>query len=95
LSRSPEPYIRQAAERSLAQLDALDAIDDLQARVDRSRAILGRDPADWGDVVRAGQLAGIPADQTGTPFIYEPASHTVTLGPQSSLSPLPPRFAHR
>jgi tetratricopeptide (TPR) repeat protein len=95
LLRSPEPYIQRAAERSLAQLQALDAIDTAQAFVERARDTLGRYPDDWAEIVRALFLPGIPADPTGTPFLYDARTHVVSLDPQSPLSPLPPRFARR
>jgi tetratricopeptide (TPR) repeat protein len=90
LLRSPEPYIQRSAERSLAQLQALDAIDELQTLVERASASLGRAPADWSEVMR-----GVPADATGTPFLYDPVSRTVSLDPTSPLSPLPQRFTGR
>jgi tetratricopeptide (TPR) repeat protein len=90
LLRSPEPYIQRSAERSLAQLQALDAIDELQALVERASASLGRAPAGWFEV-----LPGVPADATDTPFLYDPVSRTVSLNPTSPLFPLPKRFTGR
>ena len=89
LLTSDQNYIRAAAERGLAQLSALDAIDQLQAMVDRYRAALGVAPGGWMDLVRARVLAGIPADPTGEPFVYDQSTGTVGLSPQSKLSPLP------
>jgi tetratricopeptide (TPR) repeat protein len=95
LLSSPEPYVRNAGERSLAQLQALDAIDELEALVARYQAAMGRHPSGWPDLVRAGLLRGIPADSSGAAFVYDPASHTVSLSPESELAPLPPTFARR
>jgi tetratricopeptide (TPR) repeat protein len=95
LLTSNEAYLRQAGERGLAKLGALDAIDDLQALIERFHAATGRYPASWGDLIRAGWLRGPPADATATPFVYDPASHQVTLSPQSPLAPLPRGLGRR
>ena len=60
LLTSNEAYIRTAAERSLAQLQTLDLIDDMQARVEAFRARTGRYPADWRELGTASGLPGIP-----------------------------------
>jgi hypothetical protein len=95
LRTSEEAYLRQAAERGLAQLRALDAIDVLQERVDRFRVITGRPPNDWVAVVRAGLLAGLPADESGTPFVLDPGTAHVGLSPESLLGPLPRGLGRR
>jgi tetratricopeptide (TPR) repeat protein len=84
-----ETFIRNAAERGLAQLQALDGIDQLQGLVERFRRATGRYPSNWAEMVRAGLVAGIPADGTGTPFALDPATNRVTLSPESPLFPLP------
>ncbi len=89
LLESREAYIRQAAERLRLQLQALDAIDELQRAVDEHEADTGRYPSAWIELVRAGALPGIPLDPTGVPFAYDPATHLVSLGRGSPLSPLP------
>jgi hypothetical protein len=95
IASSPEPYLRNAAERSLAQLQALDAIDELQAIVERVNVALGHYPSGWPEIIQARFLPGRPADQTGAQFAYDPITHEVSLDPQSSLAPLPPRFTKR
>jgi tetratricopeptide (TPR) repeat protein len=92
LRQSPEPYIRQAAERSMTQLAALDVIDQLEARVELFHSRVGRYPDGWGDMIRAGALRGLPLDPSGTPFLYDRETRQVTLSPESSLAPLPPVF---
>ena len=90
--QSQEGYIRQAAERALAQLAVLDAIDELEALVGRFEARTGRPPQSWGDLVRVGALRGLPIDPTGVPLVYDAATRQVTISPDSSLHPLPPMF---
>ncbi len=94
MRQSPQRYIRETAERNLAQLDALDAIDRLQALVEHYRERAGTYPESWADLIRAGLLPGVPADVTGAPFAYDANAHRVRLGSSSSLSPLPPAFRH-
>ena len=93
LMGADQPWIRQAAERGLEQLGALDAIDQLQALVERYRTGAGQYPQGWPDLIRAGLLAGMPVDTTGAPFVYDPTTQAVSLSPQSSLGPLPKALA--
>jgi tetratricopeptide (TPR) repeat protein len=87
LLASPEAYIRNAAERGLAQLGALEGIDQLQALVEAFAARTGRYPESLASLP---ELRGqTPVDATGTPFHYDPGTHVVELGPTSSLAPLP------
>jgi hypothetical protein len=81
-------WLRNEAERRLAQLTALDTIDQLQKIVDAVTARDGRPPADWGPVVRAMQWRGIPGDPTGTAYEID-ASGRVRISPRSRLFPLP------
>jgi tetratricopeptide (TPR) repeat protein len=90
LLSSNEGYIRASAERGLAQLTALEAIDQLQAMVERYQAVSGTYPTAWADLIRARILPGLPGDPSGAPFVLDPISHRVGLSPDSSLSPLPP-----
>ena len=86
---SGESYIRAAAERSLMQLQALDAVDQLTAIVDRYRETTGALPTGWEDLVRRRYLPGAPVDKTGTPFALDPATGAVSIGAGSALLPLP------
>lgn len=92
LLTSPEAYIRQAAERGLLQLQALDAIDFLQAAVDEYFRRHGQYPANWSDLVRAGLIPALPLDPSRVPFVYDATTHHVKLGPGSPLAPLPQGF---
>jgi hypothetical protein len=80
-------WLKRDAERRLAQLDALDQIDELQGIVDRYTKQAGQPPADWGTLVRAGLIRGIPLDPTRTR--YEIADGRVRVAQASSLWPLP------
>jgi len=95
LRTAEEPYLRQAAERGLAQLRALEAIDALQALVERFHAVTGQYPASWIDLVRSGLLRGLPGDDTGTPYVYDTRSHQVGISPESPLAPLPRGLGRR
>jgi hypothetical protein len=97
LRQSEDGYVRVAAERGLAQLQALDAIDALQAVADQFHARAGRYPADMIELARAAGLpAGmLPADAAGRPFLYDAPTHTVLLAPDSPLGPLPRTMSRR
>jgi tetratricopeptide (TPR) repeat protein len=95
LLESPEAYIRQAAERGLLQLQALEGIDLLQQMVDEYYKRTGEYPKALFDLTRAGMLPGIPVDPARVPFAYDPTTHVVTLNPASPLGPLPQGFLRR
>jgi hypothetical protein len=69
----------------------MDQIDQLQAAADAYGKQVGRPPADWDDLRRAGYLRGSPIDPTGSP--YRMQSGRVTLDESSRLHPLPVQFA--
>lgn len=85
---SDQEWLRRNAQRSLMQIDALDAIDALARIVQRFPPPPG-EPFSWQRLVRRGVLRGIPADPTGTPFAIDPVTGAVTVATESSLSPLP------
>lgn len=86
--QSDQDWLRRAAERSLLQLDALDAIDTLQAVVRRTPRVEGQ-PYEWRQLVRRGVLRGVPVDPTGVPFELDPVTGVVRLSETSRLHPLP------
>lgn len=94
LRSASEPYIQRTAERSLAQLDALDAIDVIQSVVERFRAQTGRYPTGLAELIRAGMLRGAE-DPTGVPFAYDAERHVVSLSSESTLMPLPRAMGNR
>jgi hypothetical protein len=79
-------WLRQDAERKLAQLRALDDIDALQKIVDAEQARTGQAPEGWETLVRARRLPGIPLDPGGTPYALEDGR--VGLSNASRLYPL-------
>lgn len=88
LETADSDWIRNNAQHRLAQLDAMDAIDQLNTLVERYTAREGRPPRAWQDLVRDG-LRGVPLDPTGEPYVIDPETGRVGLAPDSSLHPLP------
>jgi hypothetical protein len=89
LQSGDNAWLRSQAELRLAQLDAMDQIDQLQAVVSRYQALTGRLPGSWADLARARLLRGEPADPSGAPYRLDSATGRVSLSPSSSLYPLP------
>jgi hypothetical protein len=89
LETADNDYLREKAATSLAQLDALDMIDQLHVIVGRYRAQHDRLPDSWETLVRAGVLKGVPLDPTGEPFVLDPDFGRVTVAKGSKLHPLP------
>ena len=89
LRESPDAWIRNAAERALEQLSALDAIDAVQIVVEQYSRTQGHYPSGWPELIQARAIPDVPLDPRGTPFVYDPVSARVNLSPDSPLSPLP------
>jgi hypothetical protein len=81
-------YLRRDAERKLAQLLAMDQIDELQRAADAFAARTGAPPRDWAALVRARILPGTPQDPGGTPYEIDELGR-VRLSRTSPLFPLP------
>lgn len=81
-------WMRQSAERRLAQLRALDLIDALQRAVDDYVSRTGAPPADWTALVRARVVRGVPLDPAGVPYELTSGGR-VTMSQQSPLWPPP------
>jgi len=89
LAETPDnEWLRNDARWRLRQLDAMDFIDDLQARVDQYVARTTQSPTRWEDLVRMGLLPGIPIDSNDKPYILDPGGR-VRVSPDSDLFPLP------
>jgi hypothetical protein len=91
LGRSEDNHwLRANARLRLAQLDALDQIDELQAIVGAFTRRIGRPPDSWAALIDAGFLRGVPLDPTGVPYVLlDPTTGRVTVSRQSKLYPLP------
>jgi hypothetical protein len=61
-------WLKQEADRRLAQLLALDEIDRLQQAVERVAGRAGQRPTDWPSLIRAGVIPGVPLDPAGKPY---------------------------
>ena len=86
--QSEEEWLRRNAARRLQQLDALDQVDQLQQIVRRFPPSEG-ERYSWEYLVRRGILRGIPADPTGSAYLLDPASGTVSVAADSALQPMP------
>jgi hypothetical protein len=82
-------WVRDTAVRRLLQLDALDALDQLNASAARFEATTGRRPRSWQELVAGERLRGIPLDPAGTPFELDAATGRIDLAPGSPLWPIP------
>jgi hypothetical protein len=87
-----EEWLRRAADRAIAQLDAMTAIEQLNEIVWRFEARVGRIPRGWPELVSARILRGIPRDPAGVPFELDQVNEDVRLSPRSPLWPLPAEF---
>jgi hypothetical protein len=85
---SEQEWLHRMAARGLLQVDALDALDQLQAIVARHPPGAG-EPHSWEGLVRRGLLRGVPVDPTGVPFRIDPATGGVTVSRDSELYPMP------
>jgi hypothetical protein len=85
---SDQEWLRRSAERSLLQLDAMDAIDLVQAAVRRVTLAPG-ERYSWALLMQRGVVRGVPVDPTRTPFEIHPDTGVVTLSRRSPLWPLP------
>ena len=95
LRESPETYIRNASQRMLEQLDALDLVDAMQKIVDGFNAANGRFPSGWPELIQARLISTIPSDPERAPLWYDVVTGRVMLAPNSPLMPLPEGFRAR
>jgi hypothetical protein len=89
LAQSEEPWLRDSATLRLAQLNAMDTIDALHARVETFRRQRPGQPVTWQALVAARLLPGVPLDSSGTPFVLDSATGFITVARESKLFPLP------
>lgn len=82
-------WIRSSAELRLQQLDAMDAIDELNRSTQQFIARRGRPPANWRELAIELRWRALPVDPTGTAYALDPATGRVSLSHTSGLWPLP------
>jgi hypothetical protein len=85
---SQDETARRAAVMKLEQLNALEFIEQLQAKVDSYAARSKSPQFSWPALVAAGIVPGVPHDSHGTPYEIS-ESGRVGLSPRSPLFPLP------
>jgi len=91
-----DSWVKNNARLKIAQLDAVDEIDNLARLVTRYRQVLGRFPADWDALRAAGLIGLIPSDPAGAPFVLDATQPGgVTIARSSPLYPLPPQFMRK
>jgi hypothetical protein len=83
-----QEWIRRTAIQRLQLLDAVAGMEQLQPVVNHFYDDMGRFPADWIELARAGRVKGVPLDPTGVPYALDPVSGAVGLSPDSPLYPL-------
>ena len=88
-SSAEDKWLKAEAQRRLAQLQAMDEIDILEARARAYASRAAGTAITWERLVRAGFLGGIPQDPTGVPYEIDPASGAVTVSAKSRLHPMP------
>jgi hypothetical protein len=81
--------MRDVARRRLAQLDALDQIDQLHSLISRVTLASGVRPRSWGDLIARRVLPGVPLDPSGTPYELHPDTGRVDVSADSRLFPMP------
>ena len=89
LESAGDDWQRREARKRLAQLDALDEIDQLRVVVDRYMTKTGHPPAHWSALVQEGLVRAVPQDPAGTPYCLDPENGFVTVSQDSPLFPLP------
>lgn len=77
--------IRENARVNLGVLDALDARDAVQAKVDNFRAAHGRFPGSLEELLGAGLISRPAADTTGKPYDYNASSGKVNIAQGSRV----------
>ena len=82
-------WIRTNANHRLQQLDALDAIDELNRASQAFIKKHGRPAADWRELAIDQRWSSIPVDPSGAQYRLDAETGRVTLGNASSLHPLP------
>jgi tetratricopeptide (TPR) repeat protein len=82
-------YMQKDAHRRLRQLDVMDAMDVLNARIADFKQRGGAPPFTWPRLIAARVVPGVPMDSDGFALAIDPESGVTHLDPKSTLLPLP------
>jgi hypothetical protein len=82
-------WLRNLARIRLAQLDALDQIDQLKRLVGDVSKRTGQRPESWEQLAAAGAVGGVPLDPAGFPYALDPHTGDIGVSRNSDLWPLP------
>ena len=82
-------YMRKNAELRLEQLDLLDLVDALNARLAQYERETGQRATSWQPLFERGWLRATPTDQDGKPLVIDDASGRATVDRSSKYYPLP------
>ncbi|MBI3932204.1 MAG: hypothetical protein HY317_02205 [Acidobacteria bacterium] len=80
-----EGFLKDNALDNLRRLDALDAVESLNAAVERFRKRQGRPPRDSRELAADPPEGGRLADPTGVPFAYDPQEGRFAIARESRL----------
>ena len=80
-----EGHLKENALQHIEVLDAYDAADALQSLVAEVERRTGRRPQTLDELRSAGLIRHLPADGSGTAFLYDRESGTVRVSPHSKL----------
>jgi hypothetical protein len=83
-----QDWLRRAARRGIAQIDAEEQIDVLRTVVARFQQGTGQLPQSWADLVRVGLLRSIPLDPTQVPYVLDASTGEIDVARESVLYPL-------
>jgi len=83
-----QDWLRRAARRGLAQIDAEEQIEVLRTVVARFQQGTGQRPQSWADLMRAGMLRAVPVDPTRVPYVLDAATGQINVAKESTLYPL-------
>jgi tetratricopeptide (TPR) repeat protein len=88
LLKSEQAWVRRMAARSLAQVDALDWMDQLE-RIAAAEPPPEGQPYSWDWLIGRGRLERVPVDPSGAPFDIDPGAGRVSVSRSSELFPMP------
>jgi hypothetical protein len=83
-----QDWLKRAARRGIAQIDAEEQIEVLQTVVARYRQGTGQLPQRWADLMRVGLLRGVPLDPARVPYVLDAATGSINVATESPLYPL-------